>query len=431
MENNKLYKLLEKKEIRLPSSIAVFPINLEFDYSLENIAKKLSTFEDIKNLSYIIENDCLKTNFEYKNESLSMEFFIQNTDEINFDSLNFGNPVTNEELLNAQNSKFFIESSFYFSQNNLESFHLQIKILQYISSESNILVDFSSLRILSGAWAKFCANSNIAPSPEYLFSIHSVYEDSPEIQYWLHTHGLHRCGSVELEILDIHSNPQEFYNVVNTMAKRFISNGMTKEEEIIKIGNDMDFVWLSWEKGLSKIEKGFFGFLKKSILGGSEDRKDSSHSGPSGIIFACENKRFVSAEIFAEKLKDNPVFFISNSETKRMSLLAKERLNDFKNIFEFYKNDEQWSFLVKLGYLIDDAQDENQKEHLWFEVLSFDEDRVEGVLINKPYWIKRMSVDDRSWHELSYLTDWIIYGDDTNFTPDSIYRFYQNQKGFN
>ncbi|MBQ5513233.1 MAG: DUF4026 domain-containing protein, partial [Bacteroidales bacterium] len=63
--------------------------------------------------------------------------------------------------------------------------------------------------------------SKVAPSPDYMFTIHAV-NDSEEgtDSVWLHTHGLTRCGTIELEILGADlDNWQELGNALNQIAK--------------------------------------------------------------------------------------------------------------------------------------------------------------------------------------------------------------------
>lgn len=89
----------------------------------------------------------------------------------------------------------------------------------------------------------------------------------------------------------------------------------------------------------------------------------------------------MSPEIYAPTLAENPIYYITNEETNRMSCLAKERFPSFGKVFEkerhepetksfskkiFNSKEEQpkWSFLVKLGLTVDDVESGSEKEHL-------------------------------------------------------------------
>src|SRR5690606_21384034 len=105
--------------------------------------------------------------------------------------------------------------------------------------------------------------------------------------------------------------------------------------------------------------------------------------------------------------------------------LAYDRFQSFKRIFKekynFTENDEEnaWTFLVKLGIEVDEGEG---REHLWFEVTHIDElDNITGILLNQPYWIESLKQNDVKTYSLDFLTDWVIYGSETNYTPDTIY----------
>lgn len=249
---------------------------------------------------------------------------------------------------------------------------------------------------------------------------------------------------MELELVNIKTGAQQMHNLINTAANLFIMDHH-KENESFQIGYDglgINLCWLRWEEALSE--------FPKDILGGITDRTEEDgsynvHSEPSGILFAVEEKELTSPEIYANTLADNPIFFIRNDETSRMSALAKERFHMYKEIYEQYApkkeekksflskifgkketEDTQWKFLVKLGLLTDDHKDASEREHLWFEVQSIENDTITGQLLNQPYWIAGLNEGDiNSYSVQEVLTDWIIYGPEGEYTPDSIYLLKQ------
>ena len=122
-----------------------------------------------------------------------------------------------------------------------------------------------------------------------------------------------------------------------------------------------------------------------------------------------------------------------------MSALAKERFSSFEKVFEkehkkpekksFLKNifgskkeeEPGWTFLVKLGLTVDNPEAGSEKEHLWYEVQGIENDKIEGKLLNQPYWISNLNEGDIKSYPLDLLTDWLIYSPDNTFTTDSIY----------
>ena len=244
----------------------------------------------------------------------------------------------------------------------------------------------------------------------------------------MHTHGLYRCGIVEIEMLGIKENPRGHYDSIRAIVSKFIENGVTREGEEILVGHndgmDIKYAWLPWEKSLDKIaKKSFFGRVKP-FLGDVKDREDGVHSGPSGVLFACIDRKYKNPDVYSSFIGENPVFFFTDSETKRMSDLAKERFEHFEGIFNLHK-DEEWGYLVKIGCLVDGHESPTEREHLWFEVKEILDGKVRGELINSPYWIEAMEMGEEYTLKIEDLTDWIIYCEEEQLTPDSIFRYYQ------
>jgi uncharacterized protein YegJ (DUF2314 family) len=328
----------------------------------------------------------------------------------------------------------------YFELDPLNSFHLQLKILDSIVPDASVVIDFMSYRLLSAKWLSIATKLSVPPSPDYLYTLHCVYDEDEKTgdrKYWFHTHGLLRCGSVELEILNFSQGAEQMSTLINMTVKKFLSDP-AKEKERFTIGYDgmgICLCWLRWEEVLTD--------LPKDILGGAANRDegDNVHAEPSGILFAVEDGNMVSPEIYVSTLAENPIYYITSEETERMSTLAKERFSTFektfakehkkpekksflKSMLSFKEEEEQpeWSFLVKLGLTVDNAEADNEKEHLWYDVLSIQNKQIEGKLLNQPYWISGLNEGDVATYPLDVLTDWIIYSPESTYTPDSIYQ---------
>lgn len=185
--------------------------------------------------------------------------------------------------------------------------------------------------------------------------------------------------------------------------------------------------------------------LSTTTLGGLKDRvdRDNPYNEPSGILFGVEDGNLVFPEIYASTLANNPIYYISNEETFRMSELAKERYAYFASLFTehspkkkksffdklFKKKEEEkekWSFIVKLGLVVDNANNESEKEHLWFDLIEASSKNIKGKLLNQPYWISSLNEGKIKTYPIELLTDWIIYDLEINkYTPDSIYQLIE------
>lgn len=445
MDNNEKYDLLAEGETGLPSSMGIYPGSKNFKFDAAQIEKSLAQSKDftLKSFNKVevdIEYSIMSfhAEVEYKEAVFNVDFYVSDTQHINLSDYGFANSIDEASMQIAMEQEQFLETSMYFDLDPLTSFHLQLKIMDAIVPDASLVIDFMSYRLLSAKWLHMAAQSSVPPSPDYLYSLHCVYDEEGENgnrRFWFHTHGLHRCGSVELEILNFSQGEEQMNTLINMTVKKFLSDP-AKERERFTIGYDgmgINLCWLRWEEALKD--------LPQNILGGISDREeaDNVHAEPSGILFAVEDGNMISPEIYVRTLAENPIYYITNEETNRMSTLAKERFSLFEKIFRrehkapekksFLKNlfgakEEQqpgWTFLVKLGLVVDNPESGSDKEHLWYDVISIENGQIEGKLLNQPYWISGLNEGDIKTYPLEVLTDWVIYSPEYSYSPDSIY----------
>lgn len=447
MDNAEKYKLLAEGEKGLPSNMGIIPRNNNFKFTQAHIEQhlrvnknfKLVSFSEIEQEDKDFAEAIYEAEIEYLDETFNVELCVFKSDGLNLQEFGFANQVDDESLQIAMQQSYYLGTSMYFGEDALSSFHLQLKVMDAVVPSASLVIDFMSYRLLSAQWLSMTAKSPTPPSPDYLYTLHCVYDEEGKDgarRYWFHTHGLHRCGSVELEMLNIEQGAEEMHTMINMVVKKFLTDP-TQEKERFTIGYDgmgINLCWLKWEEAVND--------FPKDILGSLKDREGDSnvHTDPSGILFAVEDGNMVSPEIYASTLAKNPIYYITTAETERMSDLAKERFGMFKQVFDqeapkpekksFLKNlfgskkedAAQWSFLVKLGLTVDSPETGSEKEHLWFEVLSTNGDKVEGKLLNQPYWIAGLNEGNINTYPKDLLTDWIIYSPDNTYTPDTIYQ---------
>lgn len=450
MTNRDFYEALAENEpFARTSYIGIIPKEPFFTINEEYLRSVLSVNKTFKFINIKTEGDAEYTYYlatiEYHDTTYHIDIYTAANDPEYLQSLSFGNRISEEDKNIALTSPEIIYTDVQFNiEEPLTSYHLQLKVLYAIVPDSCMVVDRSAFRLLSPKWLSITANSETPPAPSYLYTIHGVYDDlgNEKYRYWMHTHGLHRCGCLELELLNITSGYQEMSTMLSTAAALFL-NRAYNENEKFQIGYDGLGIYLIWKRWEDALE-----ILPKDILGGINDRspiedtEDSSkdiHAEPTGVLFAVEEQNLVSPEIYAPTLADNPVYYITNKETARMRALAKERFHLYEKAYRTYgvtekksflgklfksKKEEEndWRFMVKLGLVIDNAESESDKEHLWFDVESIENGKVTGVLINSPYWIAALKEGKTYTYPIDeVLTDWLIYGPDYEYNPDSIY----------
>lgn len=327
--------------------------------------------------------------------------------------------VSEADLEKARESEWnLLLSTGFESGEPLTDFHRQVQLLQVLAPDMLLAMDYAACTPRTSAWMKSVAEAKTPPSPTTLFTVHCVQSQNGDA--WLHTHGLLRCGTIEIEAMDV---PDEHTGTVghllNSVSAMLIENELPPADEPFLAGQEIELVWLPWEDAIQRVKGG--------SLGRGEDR-DESHSFPSGILLAPKKslfgrRKYASPAVYSDVLDDNPLLYISHMETQRMTMLASERLSSFRDLFDRYGCDEEWAFLVKLGYRVDGADDDDAREHLWFQVKGIDGDEVDAVLLNEPYSIERMHEGQEGKHPLSLLTDWCIYCEHGRVTPDTVGNF--------
>lgn len=328
--------------------------------------------------------------------------------------------LTEADMQVLKNAKKGVSTKLTFGENNMDSFHLQIKVLAAIVPDMAGVIDISGERILSGKWAALAASSSVPPAPLYLYGIQAVNNNK---EFWLHTHGLHRCGCIELEILKANNdNYGDLGNLVSTLADIIVSNGeFINEGEPFYAGSLQDgfeivATWLSIENALPN-----YPGLK---IGGKKDHEDS-HAENAGAIFLYMNETdynnhvFTPASTLAKELSDNPLFMKTSKETERMKALAVERLSYLKNLLD---SPMEKAILVKIGLEVDEEfKNGDMKEHIWFELKSMTDTTLTGELTQEPYYVKALHTGSIQTYPYEDLTDWVVYTKKGVITPDSVY----------
>lgn len=313
-----------------------------------------------------------------------------------------------------------------FSDNNMDSFHLQIKLLNMLVPNMAVLIDCDSYRMHSGRWAVMTAESSVPPSPEYMFVLHCVNERESGSSVWIHTHGLNRCGTIELEILGTTvENYEDFGHALNQIVHRLIGDNKfidEKEPFVIGVSQGNEDIVVTWQRSEWSLKD-----FPKNILGGPDDR-DDEHSINMGVIYVYArekdiiNGKLTSVLKYEKQLTDNPIFYKSTEETRRMRALALERVEYIKKLKDAF---DESTVLIKIG-LKPDAEyefDPEYNEYIWFEANELGDDMFKATLTQDAYYVKGMTEGVQGEFAYSEVVDWRVYTKEKVFSPDNIYLF--------
>jgi len=314
-------------------------------------------------------------------------------------------------------SRFFVSVSCTLGQDVLDSLHAQLRLLAALAPDAVAMLDLNAFHAKTGDWMRDAAFASVPPAPTSFFSVHSVFDDGKKT--WLHTHGLHRMASIELDVVGLRRREAPaLAELINNVARFFLDCGVPLPNTRFHAGNDLPLVWLPWEAALQHVD---------GSPGGAADR-DADHSGERGILFAPAKEspeRLETPRCYARMIEADPIFYVSSAETERMQRLALERLPSFLALQSRFAKKRKWNFHVKLGFPTDSDADSHDHghggaEHLWFDVHKSTAKSVDGTLLNQPYKIASLREGQRGTFDLRLLTDWAIESPRGRYTPESV-----------
>src|SRR4051812_29715506 len=314
-------------------------------------------------------------------------------------------------------SRFFVSVSCRLGRNVLESLHAQLRMLAALAPDAVAMLDLNAFHARTGDWLRDAASASVPPAPTSFFTVHSVLDAARKPRTWLHTHGLHRMGSIELDIMGARGREvRALAELINNVARFFIDCGVPLPNTRFDAGNDLPLVWLPWEAALQHVD---------GSPGGAPDR-DPDHGGERGVLLAPSKEspeRLVTPRSYVPAIEADPIFYVSPRETERMQRLARERLPSFLALQDRFAKNRKWDFHIKLGVPTDNNAEGHTcaaTEHLWFDVHDATAKTVDGTLLNQPFRITGLRKGHRGTFDLRLLTDWAIESPRGRYTPESV-----------
>ena len=331
----------------------------------------------------------------------------------------FADDLSDSEREAAKTAHVALEAEMELPEPLLESYRDQLRLLHHVAPDAIAVHDRSSFRWQARSWWIDALEVRTPPSPDNLFTIHAVSDEDGSV--WLHTHGLGRGGSIELEVLGAtREQAGGLGSLLRHAALLMLENGTPDPVTEFEVGHEMEVCWRPWEEVVGERDA--------DALGGRSDRDDPEHTGARGVL-SMPGERFRSVAELTPVLDDNPVFWVSNMETRRMEMLAVERFPAFRELVQRFSGADGWGFAAKIGYRIDPEEDGDiddlPSEHLWFDVHGIDGVEIDATLLNEPYNIERMHAGDRGMHPVDQLSDWNVYSPWGSAGPDRVGLVFQ------
>ncbi|WP_410746509.1 DUF4026 domain-containing protein, partial [Clostridium neonatale] len=262
---------------------------------IEIIKNPNEIIERLKNSSlFVVENVEFRQNIEaiieYEEEAYKVEIIPETYELGPMYTINHHLSEENYNIITQSDSGLTVAMTF--GEDILKSYHLQLKILYTIVPNMAGVIDFCVERVLSSIWVKLAVEASVPPSPDYIYTVQAVSGKNNDV--WLHTHGLNRCGAIEVEVVnsDTENYKNHFY-ILQTLGKRIISdNTFIDEEDAFWIGrmnngDDIVATWIDYNEALK--------MYKRDMVGGFNDRKEG-HNENTGIVYL-----YLSEEDFKNK----------------------------------------------------------------------------------------------------------------------------------
>lgn len=258
----------------------------------------------------------------------------------------------------------------------LAALQAQLAIAAAVAPDALAYLDLDAQRLWSAPRATAAARVPIAVPAAELFTVQSV-EHRKGLR-WLHTHGLHRCGTLELEALDV---PRADADAVEMLlwatAMRFAEQGTPPPYTAFPLGPGLDLAWLPWQDALDQI----------SVRGyGRRNERDELHRRPAAVLVAAFQARegspeFAGLRVHAGAVRAGIPLYVSFGELERRAAAAAYTLANLRDLVVLHGDDAAWSFAAEIGL---PGPDGELAEIVVVDVETVDADTVEGTLRTAP-----------------------------------------------
>jgi hypothetical protein len=275
------------------------------------------------------------------------------------------------------------------------------------------------------------ASEEIEPPADVLWIIQAVQamsdSDAGEGAVWLHTHGLWRCGVPELEMLEVPADRAEAAaELIDDVASLLLAHPPPPPGDPMEIGTDLRVVFQPWHAVAPYVADGAPGGMAERA-----DDEDNAHVGVRAVVCADEpvgryRQLWVWPREVVERLsRDEAGVYMTLRATERQAKLARAGWGHLATAFASAaqappdpSGEPAALFGVKAGFADDD--DETSREHLWFQALAFNADKVRGRLVNQPLAVQALRRGDELWIDREQVSDWRVMTSCGCYGPNDI-----------
>lgn len=268
-----------------------------------------------------------------------------------------------------------VETTFGASQ-PLADLHAQLVICTALAPQATAFLDLDSQRLWPASRAHAVAEVPVPAPASELFSVQSL--EGRKGLRWLHTHGLHRCGTLELEALDVPAaDASQIEMLLWAGAMRFVEQGTPPPYTPFAIGPNLYLAWLPWQDALDQIPvKG----------NGQFQQRDDLHRRPSAVLVAASDPDvgdggFASLRVHAPAVRAGVPLYVAYGELERRAAVAANTLGRLRELVRIHGGDHGWAFSADVGL---PGPDGELAEIVVIDVSAIQEDTITGTLRAAP-----------------------------------------------
>lgn len=238
-----------------------------------------------------------------------------------------------------------------------------------------------------------------AEPPEEILWITRVVEsqDDAELEersVWVTTHGLTRCGRVELEMLGVPAElTPEAAHIVDSLAALTLESPMPPASQVMTLGPDILVSLMKCEEAVCMLDENSPGIAERHL--------------PSVAIVSPECSSVCPYEALSRVRAGDTAVAKTSRSTRRQAAIAGDSWSLFLEAAQQIGENEHAACMVQVPWTNSEEED-SPCEYLWFRVTKVDPPNIVGKLAHKPKYALSLSEGHQETLGVNDITDWIV-----------------------
>ncbi|HIB01871.1 MAG TPA: DUF2314 domain-containing protein, partial [Phycisphaerales bacterium] len=236
------------------------------------------------------------------------------------------------------------------------------------------------------------------PSEEILWITRVVEsQDDAELEersVWVTTHGLTRCGRVELEMLGVPAElTPEAAHVVDGLAALTLESPLPPASQVMSLGPDILVSLMKCGEAVCMLEENSPGIEERRL--------------PSVAIVSPDCNSICPYEALNAVRAGDTVVAKTSRSTRRQAALAGGSWDLFLKAAQQIGENEHAACMVQVPWTNSEEED-SPCEYLWFRVTKVEPPSIVGMLAHKPRFALSLSEGHQETLCVDDITDWIV-----------------------